>query len=72
MIERTTPEKKTCVTPHEAFETFVRTFLDGFEVLKLYLRRLPAKAVKASGSHFWKKSVHHETTTKQMCGEISL
>ncbi len=30
-------------------------FLDGFDVLKLHLNRLPAKAAKVSGSHFWKK-----------------
>ncbi len=33
-------------------------FLDGFNVLRLYLCWLPAKAAKVSGSHFWKKSVY--------------
>ncbi len=29
-------------------------FLDGLDVLKLYLRTLPATAAKVSGSYFWK------------------
>ncbi len=37
-------------------------FLDGFDVLKLYIHRLPAKAAQVSGSHFWKKSVYHGGT----------
>ncbi len=39
--------KKIWITPHKAFESFGWTFLDGFDVLKLY--RLPAKAAKVSG-----------------------
>ncbi len=42
----------------EAVKSFGWTFLDGFDVLKLYLHRLPAKAAEVSGSHFWKKSVY--------------
>ncbi len=34
---------------------FGGTFLDGLDVLKLNLHRLPEKAAKASGSHFWEK-----------------
>ncbi len=49
--------KKTWITPKEAFEIFGRTFLDGFDVFKLYLHRLPAKAAKVSGSHFCTISV---------------
>ncbi len=47
---------------HEACEMFGWTFLHGFDVLKLYLHRLPAKAAKVSGSHFWKKLVYHGIT----------
>ncbi len=32
-------------------------FLEGFDVLKPYLHRLPAKAAKMSGLHFWKKKI---------------
>ncbi len=41
--------------PREAFDIFGWMFLDGFHVLKLYLHKLPPKADKVSGSHFWKK-----------------
>ncbi len=55
--------KKTWIKPHEAVESFGWTFLDGFDVLKLYLHRLPAKAAKVRGSHFWKtKPVYCEIT----------
>ncbi len=47
--------KKTWIIPHEAFEIFGWMFLDGFDVLKLYLYRLAAKAAKVSFSHFWKE-----------------
>ncbi len=48
--------------PYEASGSLGWTFLDGFDVLKLCLHRLPAKAAKVSGSHFWKKSVYRGTT----------
>ncbi len=54
--------KKTWNIPHKAFEIFGWTFLHSFDVLKLYLYRLPAKAAKGSGSHFWKKSVYRGIT----------
>ncbi len=38
-------QKETLIKPHKAF-------LDGFDVLKLGLHRLPANAAKARGSHF--------------------
>ncbi len=50
--------KKTWITPQEAVENFGWMVLDGFDVLKLYLHRVPAKAAKVSGSHFWKKHVN--------------
>ncbi len=53
---------KTLVIPHEAFESFEWTFFDDFDALKLHLHRQQAKAVKVSGSHFWKKSVYHGIT----------
>ncbi len=40
-------------------------FLDGFDVLRLYLHRLPAKAAKVRGSHFGKKSVCVEKHWKE-------
>ncbi len=36
------------IKPNEAAESFRWTFLDGFDVLKLYLYRLPAKTAKVS------------------------
>ncbi len=47
--------KQTWIIAHKAFEIFLMDVLDGFDVLKLYLHRLPAKAATVSGSHFWKK-----------------
>ncbi len=47
--------KKTWIKQQKAFEIFGWTVFDGFDVLKLYLQRLPAKADKVNGSHFWKK-----------------
>ncbi len=46
---------KTWLIPHKAAESFGWMFLDGFDILKLHLHRLPAKAAKVSGSHFLKK-----------------
>ncbi len=50
--------KKTWIKPHEAAEMFGGTFLDDFDVLKLNLHRLPAKAAEVSDSRFWEKSVY--------------
>ncbi len=47
--------KKTWVTLNEAFHIFGWMFLEGFDVLKLCLHRLQAKAAKMSDSHFWRK-----------------
>ncbi len=44
--------KKTWIITHEVFEIFGWTFFDGFDVLKLYLCRLPTKAAKVSVLHF--------------------
>ncbi len=38
--------KKIWIIPHEAFYIFGWTFLDGFDVLKMHLHRLPARAAK--------------------------
>ncbi len=46
--------KTTWIIPHKAFEIFGWTFLDGLDLLKLYLHRLPAKAAKVAGLHFGK------------------
>ncbi len=43
--------KKTWITPHRALREF---WMDSFDVLKLYLHRLPAKAAKVSGSQLKK------------------
>ncbi len=48
---------KTLIKPHKAVEIFGWMFLNGSDVSKLYLYRLPAKGVKVSGRHFWRKSV---------------
>ncbi len=50
--------KKTWITPHKAFESFARMFLDGLE---LYLLWLPANAATVSG-FVKKKSVYHGGT----------
>ncbi len=44
--------KKTWIITHEAVEIFGWTFLDGFDVLKLNLHRLPAKDAEVSGLAF--------------------
>ncbi len=49
--------KTTWILSDEDSEVFGWTFLDGFDVLKLYPHRLPAKAAKVRRSHFWKKCV---------------
>ncbi len=49
--------KKTWIIPHKAFEIYGWTLFDGFDALKLYLHRLPAKAAKVIDSHVWKKQV---------------
>ncbi len=49
---------KSWIIPHKAVESFGWTFLDGFDVLKLYLHRLQAKVAKVRGPHFWKKSIY--------------
>ncbi len=44
------------IKPHEAVESFGWTFLDDFDVLKLYLNGLPAKTAEVSNSHFLGKN----------------
>ncbi len=36
-----------------------------YDVLKLYLHRLPAKAAEVSGLYFWIKSVQHGKTLQE-------
>ncbi len=43
-------------------------FLDGFDISKVYLHTLPAKASNVSGSHFW----NTYNMQKIILGEISL
>ncbi len=57
--------KKTWIIPHKAFEIFGWTFLDSFDVLKLYLYRVPAEAAEVRGSHLGKKSVCVEKHWKE-------
>ncbi len=54
--------KKTWIIPHKAAESFGWMLLDGFDGLKLYLNRLPAKAAKVSHSNFWRKLVYCGTS----------
>ncbi len=46
------------VEPYLFVGSFGWTFLDGFDVFKLYLHRLPEKAAKVSSSHFWGKKIY--------------
>ncbi len=50
--------KKTWIIPHEAVEISGWMFLNNFDVLKLYLPGLPAKAAKVRVLQFWKKAVY--------------
>ncbi len=54
--------QKTRIIPNKAAESFGLTSLGGFDVLKLYLHRLPAKGAKVSDSQFWKKRVYRVRT----------
>ncbi len=54
--------KTTWIKPHEAVESFGWTFVDDFDVLKLYVHRLPAKAAKVSSSDFLKIFIYSRGT----------
>ncbi len=49
-------DEEDLVKQHKAVEIFGCMFSRGFDVLKLYLHRLPAKAANVSGLHFGKKT----------------
>ncbi len=57
--------KKTWIVSHKAPESFGWMFLDGFDVLKLFLHRLPAKAAKVSGCIFGKTLLTLEECWKE-------
>ncbi len=59
--------KKTSVISCKAFEISGWTFFDGFDILKLYLHRLAAKAATVSDSHFCKEQKKQKQKNPDYC-----